>query len=132
MGHAVTVRAISSANSARLPAVARTSTSDGTGTGTIAAGTDFVTVTSADANNIITLPAPVIGYEVWLRNGATGYELRTSSPTTIAINGGVGAAAESAIGANVLTRCKCDTATTYVCTNFATAGVVAATEVAAP
>lgn len=115
-----------------MNAVARTATADGLTTGTIADGSDFVTVTSADANNIIVLPTPTPGVVVTLRNAGTGYELRSSAPATVAINGGTGTAAESAIGANVLTRCVCGTATTWVCTNFSTAGVVAATEVAAP
>lgn len=111
---------------------AATATSNGLTTGTIPDGVNFVTVTSADANNIIVLPTPTVGTRVTLRNGATGYELRTSSPTTVAINGGTGSAAESAIGANVLTTCVCDTATTWVCMDQSTAGTVSATEVAAP
>lgn len=113
---------------------ARTATATGATTGTISDPvTDhvFVTVTSDDANKIIILPAPVIGTIVDLRNGATGYELRSSAPATVAINGGAAANAESAIGANVLTVCRCDTLTTWVCTNYSTAGVVSATEVAA-
>lgn len=110
---------------------ARTATTDGTGTGTISDTATFVTVTSDDANKIVVLPTPTPGREVWLRNAGTGYELRSSAPGTVAINGGTGASAESAIGANVLTRCFCDSATTWVCTNFSTAGTVSATEVAA-
>lgn len=109
---------------------ARTASADGTGTGQISVDTAFVTVTSAGANNIITLPAPVVGKVIYLRNAGTGYELRTSAPATIAINGGAGDNAESAIGANVLVRVVCDTATTWVGTNFATNGTVAATQVA--
>lgn len=112
-------------------ATARTATSDGLTTGTIADGTTFVTVTSASADNIIVLPTPTPGTVVYLRNAGTGYELRSSSPTTIGINGGTGADVESAIGANVLVRCVCDTATTWVCNNFSTAGAVTATQVAA-
>lgn len=112
---------------------ARTATAaPGGTTGVISATTDFVTVTCDNANKVITLPAPVIGKVVTLRNGGTGYELRTSDPATIAINGGAAADAESAIGANVLTVCRCDTLTTWVCTNYAAAGTVSATEVAAP
>jgi hypothetical protein len=110
---------------------ARTATADGLTTGIIADTTDFVVVTSADANHIITLPTPTPGRVVRLRNAGTGYELRSSAPGTVAINGGTGASAESAIGANILTMCVCDSATTWVCTNFTAAGVVAATEVAA-
>lgn len=121
---------VPSTNAIRLVA-ARTATADGTGTGQIAAGTDFVTVTSADANNIITLPAPVVGAEITLQNGATGYELRSSTPASIGINGGVGSAVESAIAANITTRCTCTTATNWVCNSRTAAGVVGVTEVAA-
>jgi hypothetical protein len=110
---------------------ARTATVDGLTTGIIADTTDFVVVTSADANHIVALPTPTPGRVVRLRNAGTGYELRSSAPATVAINGGAGAGAESAIGANVLTQCVCDSATTWVCTNFSAAGVVTATEVAA-
>ena len=72
------------------PVVARTATTTGATTGTIAAagGIQFVTVTATDANHIIVLPTPTPGTIVILRNGATGYELRTSarppSPSTAA------------------------------------------------
>ena len=97
------------------PAVARTATADGTTTGTIAAAglIQFVTVTSDDANKIIILPAPTPGTIVILRNGATGYELRSSAPATIAINGGSGANAESAIAASTMVIAVCTTATTW-------------------
>jgi hypothetical protein len=108
-----------------------TATADGTGLGTLAAGSQFTTVSASDANHWVTLPAPVVGTEVILRNGATGYEIRTSDPATIAINGGAGAGAESAIAANTLVRLICDTATTWIGTSFATAGTVTATQVAA-
>jgi hypothetical protein len=95
--------------------VARTATADGTGTGTIAAAglLQFVTVTSDDANKIVILPAPTPGTIVILRNGATGYELRSSAPATVAINGGAGANAESAIAANTMVIAVCTSATTW-------------------
>lgn len=95
--------------------VARTATSDGLTTGTIAdAGLlQFVTVTSAGANNIIVLPTPTPGTIVILANGATGYELRSSAPGTVAINGGTGASAESAIAANTMVIAICTSATTW-------------------
>lgn len=119
-----------SVNDGRLTQ-ARTATADGTGTGTIADGTDFVVVTSDDANKIIVLPTPTPGVVVTLVNGAVGYELRSSAPATVAINGGAEAGAESAIGANVTTVCRCVTATAWVCTDYSTAGVLSATQVAA-
>lgn len=99
----------------QFPAVARTATADGTTTGTIAAagGLQFVTVTCDDANKIIVLPTPTPGTIVILRNGATGYELRTSAPATIAINGGSGSNAESAIAASTMVIAVCTTATTW-------------------
>ena len=97
------------------PVVARTATADGSGTGTIAAAglLQFVTVTSDDANKIVVLPTPTPGTIVVLRNGATGYELRSSAPGTIAINGGAGANAESAIAASTMVIAVCTTATTW-------------------
>lgn len=113
-------------------AVARTATADGLTTGTVADRTSFVAVTSADANNIIVLPTPTPGITVKLAVAATGYELRSSAPATVAINGGVGAAAESAIAANVLTSCTCTSATTWICMDQSSAGLISATQVAAP
>ena len=112
-------------------AVARTATSDGLTTGTIADGTSYVTVTSASANDIIVLPTPTPGNIVWLNVGATGYELRSDTPTTVAINGGTGSNVESAVGANVLVRAVCTSSTTWVCSTFSTVGTEAALEAAA-
>jgi hypothetical protein len=97
------------------PTVARTATATGATTGTIAdAGSlQFVTVTSGNATHIIILPTPTPGTIVVLSNGATGYELRTSAPATIAINGGSGADAESAIAASTMVIAVCTSATTW-------------------
>lgn len=113
--------------------VARTATSDGLTTGTIAdAGSfNYVQVTSANANNIIVLPTPTPGTVVILANGATGYELRSSAPTTVAINGGTGAAAESAIAASTMVIAVCTSATTWQAIGTA-AATTAAVEAAAP
>lgn len=110
----------------------RTATADGLTTGTIAAAgmIQFVTVTSADANHIIVLPAPTPGTIVILRNGTTGYELRTSAPATISINGGAGANAESAIAASSMVIAICTTATTWQAITIA-ATTLAAVEAAA-
>ncbi len=110
---------------------ARTATADGTGTGTISDTSTFVTVTCDDANKIIVLPTPTPGRVVTIVNGATGYELRSSAPATVAINGGTGASAESAIGASVVVVARCVSATRWICTNYAAAGTVSATEAAA-
>ncbi len=112
--------------------VARTATADGTGTGTIAAAglIQFVTVTSDDANKIIILPAPTPGTIVILRNGATGYELRSSAPATVAINGGAGANAEAAIAASTMVIAVCTSATTWQAISLA-GTTLAAVEAAA-
>lgn len=112
--------------------VARTATADGTGTGTIAATgmLQLVTVTSSNANHIIVLPTPTPGTIVILKNGATGYELRTSAPATVSLNGGVGANAESAIAANTMVIAVCTSATTWQAIGVAGA-VCAAVEAAA-
>lgn len=111
---------------------AATATADGLTTGTIADGGywQFVTVTSGDANHIIVLPTPTPGKVVMLVNGATGYELRSSSPTTISINGGSGANAESAIGASTLVFAVCTSATAWQSWSI-TATTLAAVEAAA-
>jgi hypothetical protein len=120
-------------NGPRIVSEARTATAaPGGTTGVVSAGTNFVTVTSDDANKVITLPTPTPGTTIALANGATGYELRSSDPATVAINGGSGANAESAIPANTLTVCTCKTATTWLCSNTSTNGTSTPTEVAAP
>lgn len=106
-------------------------TSDGTGNGQVSDWPGFSTVTSTNADYIVTLPPPAIGTVVGLVNGATGYELRSSSPTTVAINGGAGANAESAIAARQLVVCVCATATAWLCTQTDTDGSATAVEAAA-
>jgi len=113
-------------------AVARTATADGLTTGTVADGTTYVTVTGgANENAIIILPTPTPGNVVWLGGSATGYELRSSAPGTVAINGGTSTAAESHIATGALVRAVCTSATTWVCSEFAPAGTEAPVDVAA-
>jgi hypothetical protein len=97
----------------------------------VPAAATFVTVTSSNASHIVVLPAPVIGKQVILQNGATGYELRTSSPSTISINGGSGASAQSAIPATTTVYMTCISLTAWKGFQQNSAGVVAAVEVAA-
>ena len=100
----------------KMAAVARTATAAGLTTGTIAdAGMlQFVAVTAGgDADAIIVLPTPTPGRIVALYVGATGYELRSSAPATVAINGGAEADAESAIGADTLAVLICTSALTW-------------------
>jgi len=114
-----------------LKSEARTATATGATTGTISAGVTHVTVTATDANHIIALPAPVPGLKITLLNGATGYELRSSAPATIGINGGVGANAESAVAASTVVKVECVSATAWIGSTVTAAGVVGVLEVAA-
>lgn len=118
-------------NAKRLTEARTATAAPGGTTGVISANVDTVVVTTDNADKVITLPAPVVGHVITLRNGATGYELRSSDPATIAINGGTAANAESAIGANITTVCRCTLATAWVCTNYAADGTVTATQAAA-
>ena len=116
-------------------AVARTATAAGDGTGLIADGGMFqfiaVTAKTADATGIIVLPTPTPGTIIVLAVGATGYELRTSTPASIGINGGTGADAESAIGANTLVLAICESATSWKALQMGSDGTLAKVEVAA-
>jgi len=110
---------------------ARTATTTGATTGTISTGSTHVVVTSASANNIIVLPAPVPGVRITIVNGATGYELRTSAPATVSINGGAEANAESAIAANMIIIMECVSATAWIGSSLTAAGVKGVVQVAA-
>jgi hypothetical protein len=113
-------------------AEARTATAaPGGTTGVISDTSTFVTVTCDDANKVITLPAPTPGRVVRIINGATGYELRSSAPATVAINGGSGANAESAIGASVFVEARCVSATAWVVNQYAADGTESKAEAAA-
>lgn len=117
-----------------LTTVARTATSGGLTTGTIASGPmlQVVVVTSANADYIIVLPAPTPGTIVILLVGSNGCELRTSDPATIGINGGTGATAESAIPADTTVLMICESATNWKGLQLSSAaGTLAKVEVAA-
>ncbi len=92
---------------------ARTATSDGLTTGIISAGKTHVTVTSGNSTDIVTLPAPVVGQTICIDVGANGFKLQTSTPASIAINGGSGASAVSAIAANSTLFITCVSATAW-------------------
>jgi len=114
-------------------AVAVVATADGTGTGTIPAGTSVASVACGAAARIVILPAPVIGNIIYLiETATTGYELRSSAPATIGINGGTASAGESAVaGAITYTRCVCVSATNWICNTFDADGDEAKLEAAA-
>lgn len=106
-------------------AVARTATVDGAGTGTVAAGTSFVSVTSAGANNIIVLPTPVVGNSIVLHVGANGYELRTNDVASVTLNNVSGSGVELAVAANVVIRCTCVSATAWISEKISNVGAPA-------
>ena len=84
-------------------------------------GTSFVTVNAdGDANHIVILPTPTPGTIVYLtENGSTGYELRSSAPDTVAINGGTGSNVESAVpGTATYVRCVCVSRTSWIANMF--------------
>lgn len=103
------------------------------GTGPTSTISDTATDVSAssgagDANSIIVLPSNTVGRRVTIRTGATGMELRTSSPTTVSINGGTGSAGESALAANSLYKFECQTATKWIGSVYGSTGQVLAAE----
>jgi len=108
-------------------------TADGTGTGAITPGTQIATVTPADANHWVTLPEPVIGTLITLvSTNTTGYEIRTSAPATVGINGGTGANAESAIAgaAGTMVQLLCVSATNWIAWSRVANGTLSVVEVA--
>ena len=96
----------------------------------IESGSQFVSVTSGNSDHIVVLPAPVVGNIIHIHVGANGCELRSSTPASIAINGGAGGAAESALPANSLTICICVEATKWFAFEIAANGTPSATEAA--
>ena len=97
----------------------------------IPAGVTHVNVTATDAAHIVVLPEPVIGQVITLINGATGYELRSSDPETIGINGGTAENAESEVAANTVVVVRCVSETNWIGQTFTAAGVVGVLQVAA-
>ena len=103
-------------------AISRTPTTDGTGNGLIADGSKMITV--ADGGNAafwLTLPTPTPGNIIFLLTSgdSTGFEIRSSTPASVGINGGTGANAESAIAAAItMIRCVCVSATEWICSQW--------------
>jgi hypothetical protein len=96
----------------------------------IPAGASHVTVTSGNAAHWVNLPSPVVGNIINVFVGSNGCELRTSAPASIAINGGSGAGAESALPANSYSVMICTSATTWIGFEVSSVGAVSAVEVA--
>ena len=90
-----------------------TATVAGDGTAVIADTTTHATVTSSASTKIVTLPAPTPGRMLVIDVGANGFKLQSTAPATIAINGGTGASAVSAIAANSTCVMICVSATAW-------------------
>lgn len=91
----------------------------------------MVTPTWGAADNILILPTPTPGKIVIIAGAATGGELRSSAPATIAINGGVGASVESAVAADAMVIAVCESATSWKAFTLASNGAIAGLEAAA-
>lgn len=91
----------------------------------------IVIPTWGNADNILILPNPEPGKIVIVAGAATGGELRTTAPATVAINGGTGAAAESAVAANQMVVLICESTTSWKALTIASNGTVAGLEAAA-
>lgn len=102
-----------------------TATADGTGTGTVPGG-GFYTTASSNNDHIVILPAPTPGTVVWLDSSAEtseAYELRTSDPTSIAINNVAGSGKESAIATGVaLVQAICINPTKWIIMQYDNTG----------
>ena len=92
----------------------------------------FVVPTWGAADNILILPPATPGRIVIVAGAATGGELRTTAPATIGINGGTGAAAESAIAANMMAILICESSSNWKGLTIASNGTVTTLQVAAP
>lgn len=86
-------------------AVAVTATADGLTTGLIPAAASFVTVTSASANNSISLPAGYVGKVLRILIGTTGCEMISSVAADKVNEVTVGATNELALTAEALLTC---------------------------
>ncbi len=110
---------------------ARTATVGGGTTGVISDTSTFVTVTSSVNTKAITLPTPTPGRVVSIYVGANGYALQSSTPASVAINGGTGASAVSTLAASTTVIARCVTATAWLCSTIAADGTVTVTTAAA-
>ena len=115
----------------QMGAISREATANGTGTGTIATGTSFVTAVDAtQTTDWMFLPAPVAGTIVWIGtvDDASGFEVRTNDPTNISMNGVVGAGVETAIPSTAsLLRFVCISSNDWIGTMWDASGTEAET-----
>ncbi len=103
-----------------------TATSDGLTTGLIPGDAQFVTVTSANADYIVTLPAGYIGQIIRGRVGANGCELRTIASSGDTINNvDSDGTQEAAIPTTVTFMAQKVTATGWILMTWTALGAVA-------
>jgi len=104
--------------------VAVTATVGGGTTGLIPAGSTNVVVTSDNADKQISLPAAVVGHEMWILVGATACELISAVAAHKVNNVTVGATNEAALTAENLYWCKYVATNTWVVVGFTKLGAV--------
>ena len=90
-----------------------TANDNGDGSAIIADTSTHVTVTASANTKKVTLPTPTPGRMVVIDVGANGFKLQSSAPASVAINGGTGASAVSAIAANSTCVLFCVSATAW-------------------
>ena len=108
-----------------------TATVSGSGSGVISHGVNFASITSSDSDYLITLPPSsssisscTVGHTIKLFS-TDSYQIQTSAPGSISIQGTSGASCASSVANNMLVECTCTTGTAYVCITVSTAGDVA-------
>lgn len=100
-----------------------TATVDGLTTGLILNTDTQVTVTSNDANKIVTLPAAEVGLDIVIYVPAVGCEIRTPAASGVKINNVVGdGTQELAVGANEHCRAVCVSTTEWKINRWTQAG----------
>lgn len=113
------------AESDGVGAEAVTATADGLTTGIISATAKHITITSANADHIVTLPASVVGKIITGYVGANGCELRTTASSNIKINDvDSDGTNEAAIPADTNFRLLCVSSTLWILTATTKLGAV--------
>ncbi len=99
-------------------------TSDGLTTGLIPSKTSVATTTVAtDADDIVTLPVPIIGMQIRVYVGGTGHEVRTVAASGVTINNvDSDGTNELALAANTYVTFECVSATAWIARGFDNVG----------
>lgn len=85
----------------------------------------IVTPTWVSSGNILILPSPTPCKVVILAGAATGGNVQSNAPATVAINGGTGAGVKSAVAANQLVVLIAESSTSWKAFTIASNGTVA-------